>query len=116
VSLRGPARHAAEDAPVVAAVDRAEPEDTSTVWAVSAPAKVPAQPPPATGSVGPDAESRSLAREQQVLARARRALVNHDAVQARAALDVHAAEFPHGALISEREALRAEARALADEH
>jgi hypothetical protein len=42
--------------------------------------------------------------------------VIHDAEQAQAALSAHAAAFPHGALASQREVLRAQLRALGDEH
>lgn len=70
-------------------------------WSDAPAPSVDARPRPTAGD--------ALAREQLLLQRARSALLRHDGAAALEGLRLHAGQFPVGALIEEREALRVEA-------
>jgi hypothetical protein len=70
-------------------------------WSDAPAPSVDARPRPTAGD--------ALAREQLLLQRARSALLRHDGAAALEGLRLHAGQYPVGALIEEREALRVEA-------
>jgi RNA polymerase sigma-70 factor (ECF subfamily) len=117
--LREPERRAAEDAPIVAAVDHVGTADTGAMErAIAVPALVPAPraalpAPESQAGAASSAESRSLERERAWLTAARRAIQERAGARAREALTAHEREFPRGVLARERELLAAQARALA---
>jgi hypothetical protein len=76
----------------------------------SAAAAVLSAAPPARSSIAtlPLAEASQLARETQLLERARE-VIGHDARQALVSLGAHRREFPHGALELERELMTVDA-------
>jgi hypothetical protein len=77
---------------------------------VEVPAPGSDAPAPSVGArPRPTAGGDALAREQLLLQRARSALVRRDGAAALEGLRLHARQFPVGALIEEREALRVEA-------
>jgi hypothetical protein len=65
--------------------------------------------PSSTASVPAPGADEALARERQVIEKARSALARHDAAAALAAVDEHTKSFPHGQLVEMREALAVQA-------
>ncbi|HVH45650.1 MAG TPA: hypothetical protein VM925_25020 [Labilithrix sp.] len=69
--------------------------------------------PPAPSSSATEASDQALARERQIIDKARSALARRDAAAALAAADEHARAFPHGQLTEMREALAVQALVIA---
>jgi hypothetical protein len=71
---------------------------------------------PATDSDAGASRDRSLAQENALITRAQSALARRQPTSAIEALREHAAQYPRGQLVEEREALWVQALALADDH
>jgi hypothetical protein len=102
--IRVPDGGVSHEAPVIVA---AEPPASTPAHAVSsAPPKPERAPAPSASVMSSDED---LAKERQVIEKARSALARRDAESALAAVDEHARSFPRGQLVEMREALAVQA-------
>lgn len=81
----------------------------ATAVSSAAPPVPSTTPRPARSAPAPSVSDDDLARERQVIDKARSALARRDSKAALAAVDEHAKSFPHGQLVEMREALAVQA-------
>jgi hypothetical protein len=104
--IRVPDGGASREAPVVVA---AEAPGSAPIRAGSSAPPKPERAPSAAPSASVMSSDEDLAKERQVIEKARSALARRDAESALAAVDEHARLFPRGQLIEMREALAVQA-------